>query len=119
MTFYILLRKTYKTQISKEGDKMIRKAEFSEFDKILQIYAYAREVMKKSGNPDQWGDDRPKKELLLSYMESGSLYVIEEDGNLTGVFAYIEGKDPTYSYIEDGSILSADGTIRARIKRLF
>lgn len=41
------------------------------------------------------------------------LYVIEEDGQIHGVFAFILGADPTYAVIEDGAWRSdeAYGTI--------
>ena len=42
----------------------IRKAVPEDFERILEIYAYAREVMKNSGNPDQWGDFQPPRELV-------------------------------------------------------
>ncbi len=40
----------------------IRKAEKSDFEEILKIYAGAREFMKKNGNPTQWGDSWPLDE---------------------------------------------------------
>ena len=36
------------------------------------------------------------------------LFVVEEDGEITGVFAYMGGRDETYAYIEDGAWLSDD-----------
>lgn len=67
---------------------------------VLPVYAYAREQMKKTGNPDQWGDDRPTREDLVSEFERGTLFRMDEDGALLGVFAFILGEDPTYGYIE-------------------
>ena len=47
----------------------IRKATFCDLEKILDIYKIAREYMKNNGNPNQWGDDKPKKELLISSIQ--------------------------------------------------
>ena len=33
----------------------IRKTTESDFDRIMEIYAYAREFMARTGNPNQWG----------------------------------------------------------------
>ncbi len=87
---------------------MIRKAKPSDMEKVLSVYAYARNFMRENGNPTQWGDSYPKKELLADDIEKGRLFVVEEDGEITGVFAYIGGRDKTYSYIEDGSWISED-----------
>ena len=40
----------------------VRKAEKSDIEEILKIYAGAREFMKKNGNPTQWGDSWPLDE---------------------------------------------------------
>lgn len=83
---------------------VIRKAKFSDLNLILKIYETAREYMRKTGNPDQWGTDKPKKELLEDDIQKGQLYVGEgDDGEIHFVFAFILGEDPTYSYIENGS----------------
>ena len=77
----------------------IRKAQMDDLPKILSIYQYARYFMRKTGNPTQWGDNHPAKELLTSDIEKGDLYILE-DNNILAVFALIYGADPTYGYIE-------------------
>lgn len=81
---------------------MIRPATLSDLPVIENIYAIARQFMADNGNPTQWGDGYPKRELLESDIEKGELFVYEEGGTLHGVFAFILGEDPTYAYIEDG-----------------
>lgn len=81
----------------------IRKARKEDLDRVLEIYAYARAFMTQNGNPAQWGDSYPKAELLISDIEKGQLYVIEEQRQIYGVFAFIIGEDPTYAVIEDGT----------------
>ena len=91
----------------------IRKTTIEDLDTINEIYAYAREFMKKTGNPNQWRDDKPLLSDILTDIEKGNSYVVLENGEIAGVFAFIMGEDPTYGYIEDGSWLNDEpyGTI--------
>ena len=107
---------------------MIRKARKEELPEILAVYAAARAFMAKTGNPNQWGNHHPPKELLEKDIEIGQLYVSESDGKVHGAFAFIEGPDPTYSYIENGKWISdepyyvihriaSDGTEKGLLRR--
>ncbi len=92
----------------------IRKAKPDDLESILRVYEIAREYMRKTGNPDQWGTEHPKKEMLEDDIKKDELFVGENDeGNICFVFAFILGDDPTYSYIENGNWISDDeyGTI--------
>ena len=92
----------------------IRKAQLKDMVSILRIYEIAREYMRQSGNPNQWGTTKPGKEILEDDISKGQLYVgTKDDEQIHFVFAFILGKDPTYSYIENGKWLSDDpyGTI--------
>ena len=80
----------------------IRKALAEEIEEILKIYSDAREYMKLSGNPNQWGRTYPEKELLLSDISKGELHVAEESGEILAVFVYFMGEDKTYLKIYDG-----------------
>lgn len=84
----------------------IRKARQGELSEILGIYEGARAFMRKSGNPTQWGDNYPAEEVLAKDIELGQLYVICEEDELFGVFAFIEGPDKDYNYI-DGAWLNS------------
>ena len=44
---------------------MIRLATLEDIPQLEEIYANARAYMKKTGNPTQWGDDKPKTEWLI------------------------------------------------------
>ena len=89
------------------SDKMtIRKAVKNDLPHIFEIYAHARKFMAENGNPNQWGDIKPRKELVESDIEKGISYVCEKDGEILGVFAFICGEDPTYKIIYDGEWLS-------------
>lgn len=80
----------------------IRKAKQEDFSRILQIYAMARRFMAENGNPDQWGDYHPPREMLQRDIDEGVLYVAEDGTGIHGVFAFLLGEDPTYVMINDG-----------------
>lgn len=90
----------------------IRKAQWEDLDRILEIYTIARKFMTETGNPTQWGNNYPPVEMLRADISAGNLHVVE-DKVLHGVFAYFTEPDPTYAYIEDGAWLdhSPYGTI--------
>lgn len=82
---------------------IIRPAVPDDFEKILEIYAYAREQMRAAGNASQWGDDKPSPETVREDIEKNQAYVILHRGEICGVFAFIIGEDPTYRVIEAGA----------------
>ncbi|MBR2739978.1 MAG: N-acetyltransferase [Oscillospiraceae bacterium] len=75
-------------------------------DRVLEIYSIAREFMKRSGNPRQWGDSSPAVSLIDADIENGTGRVIEKDGRIEGCFALFNGPDPTYLKIYDGEWLN-------------
>lgn len=85
---------------------MFRGAVRADLDRILQIYARARAEMAASGNPTQWGDTYPSKELLEEDIDTNRLFVYVVNGQMEAVFAFILGPDPTYAVIEDGKWLN-------------
>ena len=78
----------------------IRNALQKDFDDILRIYARAREYMKRNGNPTQWRENFPPEALINDDIREKRNYVVEADGGIHGVFAFIPGDDPTYARIE-------------------
>ncbi len=106
----------------------IRKATECDLPRILEIYKIAREYMRQSGNPTQWGTEKPRKELLEADIQTGQLFVGEDEaGVIRFVFAFLTGEDPTYSYIENGKWrsdapygtihrIAGDGTVRGVVK---
>ena len=85
---------------------MIRLAEQKEMEEILRVYDTARGFMRANGNTKQWVNGYPQRELLESDIANQNLFVLEEDGAVHAVFAFILGNDPTYDYIEDGHWLN-------------
>ena len=110
---------------------MIRLAETKDLDAIVKVYAAARAYMAASGNPHQWGDSGyPHRDLLEEDIEKRRLYVIEENGAVHAVFAFMFGDDPTYAYIEDGQWpnskpygtihrIASDGQIKGMFTKAF
>ena len=84
----------------------IRPAQTVDLDEIEKIYASARSFMAENGNPTQWVDGYPQRDLLVEDIHQNQLYVAEKTGEISGVFMFVIGQDPTYTYIEDGAWLS-------------
>ena len=80
--------------------KMIRPVHQADMDRILEIYAHARRFMAENGNPTQWGNGYPAREMLAEDIRQGRLFAVTEDGQICGVFLFAIGNDPTYGYIE-------------------
>lgn len=77
-----------------------RNATIADFEEILAIYERARKYMRETGNPDQWKNTHPTPEIIRSDIEKGDLYLLYDEDGIQGVFAYINGADPTYDYID-------------------
>ena len=67
----------------------IRKTEPNDLEKVMEIYTHAREVMKKSGNPNQWCDDKPYREQIIEDIADGNGYVVEDEAGICGVFCLL------------------------------
>ena len=91
----------------------IRKSILADAERIDEIYASAKRFMHSHGNPDQWSGEYPDIVEAKEDAEDGVGYVMEEDGKIFAVFAFIIGPDPTYSMIENGAWLNDEpyGTI--------
>lgn len=95
----------------------IRKTTEQDIGRLMEIYAYARDFMAKTGNPNQWGPTNwPPEDLLRNDIKEGSSYVCTNDnGTVIGTFYFIQGKDiePNYREITDGAWLddSAYGVV--------
>ena len=86
----------------------IQKAQPEDLAGILPVYAAAREFMRSTGNPRQWGDSFPPEDLLREEIQSGGLYTVSEDGEILAAFYFAPGPDPCYRVIENGRWLNAE-----------
>lgn len=84
----------------------IRHSTLDDFEKITAVYDYAREFMRKNGNPLQWGPAHPSSARIRRDISDGVGYVITQNGVITAVFAFIIGPDPTYAQIREGRWLN-------------
>lgn len=84
----------------------IRKSTMADLPRMEEIFAFAREQMRKNGNPNQWGSHKPARETLMEDIENQISHVLVEDGHIFGTFVFFVGEDPTYHVIEDGEWLN-------------
>ena len=78
----------------------------ADLDEILRVIRAARAYMKATGNPTQWGDDRPPQSAIERDIAAGNSYVVTDPtGRVCGTFAFIIGDDATYRTI-DGAWLN-------------
>lgn len=91
----------------------IVKAQSTDLPRLMEIYTYARNFMRETGNPAQWENLDAIERNIVADIDRGNLYLIRDDENIHGAFALIIGDDPTYADIEGGEWLSDDeyGTI--------
>ena len=85
---------------------MIRRAVESDLLDIKSIVDKARELMKSSGNVNQWVDGYPSIDVLLSDIRSGNAYLLLRENKAVAYFAMIDGPDPTYNFIAEGNWLN-------------
>ena len=83
----------------------IRKSQLTDLDTLLKMYEQARSFMSSHGNPNQWGNSYPPKQMVAQDIEDGCSYVCEEQGRIVATFYYKEGRDDTYVKIYDGKWL--------------
>jgi hypothetical protein len=84
----------------------IRYTTTQDLEKVMTIYDYARIQMKKNGNPNQWGNSRPSVQTIKADINRNNSFLITENDEICGVFAFKIGKDSTYAIIENGDWLN-------------
>ena len=91
---------------------MVRKATYEDVPELMEVFGKAREIMRASGNMQQWSDGYPSEEIVRKDIEEGVCYVHcdrklnEETGKreerIIATMAFIPGPDPTYAKIHNG-----------------
>ena len=89
---------------------MIRKATYEDLPELMEVFGRAREIMRASGNMNQWNDGYPSEEIVRKDIDEGVCYVLPERGKdgkerIIATMAFIPGPDPTYARIYDGEWL--------------
>jgi RimJ/RimL family protein N-acetyltransferase len=78
----------------------IRKTTMSDLEALIEIYAEAREFMRENGNPDQWKDGYPPRDVIERDISTGGARVCVENGKITAAFYFAVERDPTYEKID-------------------
>ncbi len=93
------------------SSRRFRHATMRDFPQMQKIYAHARELMARNGNPTQWGNTFPRAEVVLDDIanQRTMLLVDTHHGHerILAQFALCPGEDPTYKTI-DGAWLDDD-----------
>ena len=79
---------------------LIRRANSRDLPALEQLYAQARAFLRESGNPDQWGEDKPTLEQIQQDINLGYSFVCMENGRLAAAFSFHTKGEPTYTHIE-------------------
>ncbi len=78
----------------------IRHATVQDIPVILEIFDAARAFMRQNGNFEQWTGNYPAESDIVSDIELGEEYVIEDDGVVCAAFTMMSRPEPTYEIIE-------------------
>ncbi len=84
---------------------VIRKSERRDLEQIMALYEEARAFMRENGNPSQWGNSHPPREMIEADIAAGKSYVCIEGGQIAATFYFAVEEDPTYRQIEQGAWL--------------
>lgn len=84
----------------------IQKTKLKDLDIVMEIYKKARQFMKDNGNPFQWGNNYPSRDLINSDIEKDMSYVCIDAGEIVGTFCLQSVAEPTYEKIYNGSWLN-------------
>ena len=84
----------------------IRKTKPDELDTVMALYDVAREYMSSQGNPNQWINGYPWRDLIAREIDEGNSYVCEDNGEIAAVFSLLFGEEPEYQTIYDGAWLN-------------
>lgn len=82
--------------------RKIRPATLRDLDTMMALYQDARRFMAEHGNPNQWTDGYPSRQLLMQDMANGNSYVCVEGETIVGTFCFFVGEEPAYRRIENG-----------------
>lgn len=62
----------------------IRKTKIGDMNTVSEIYSFARDFMRKSGNSRQWGNSYPESDIIIADIENGVSYVMENNNEIVG-----------------------------------
>ena len=84
----------------------IRRAKAEDLGTLLALYEGARAFMAQNGNPDQWGDSYPPRELVEADIASGHSYLCVEGERVLGGFYFAVEEEANYRRLDGGRWLN-------------
>ncbi|WKY48799.1 GNAT family N-acetyltransferase [Eubacteriaceae bacterium ES3] len=87
---------------------MIRNGTLNDLNRIMEIYESARDLMKTSGNPNQWTNGYPEEWRVREDIDKKTNYVCESNGSVEAVFVFLREGDPDYLRINHGEWLNSE-----------
>ena len=86
-----------------EKKRIIRRAMLpQDGEAINRVFDAARKIMVDSGNIHQWQNGYPTLENVGFDIEREGAFVIVDNGQVVGYFAFLPSPEPTYAKIYDG-----------------
>ena len=87
----------------------LRRATYQDIPRLMEIFHAARQIMRKSGNLNQWSDGYPSEKIVRSDIDNEVCIVMcdKADGKIIATMAFIPGPDPTYAELFSEEDLSA------------
>ena len=86
--------------------RIIREARAEDITTLMPILEAARQIMRQSGNTNQWVNGYPSEEVVRMDIERKGGFVIEDDARLVGYFAFLPAPESTYAQIYEGAWLN-------------
>ncbi|MDL2282521.1 GNAT family N-acetyltransferase, partial [Parabacteroides sp. OttesenSCG-928-G06] len=71
-----------------------------------EIYNIAKHFMATTGNKNQWINDYPTRELILSGIKEGKQYILICENQIVGTFFFSVEEDEAYTKIHKGEWLN-------------
>ncbi len=83
-------------------DLSIVTAGISDLNEIMVLIEHSRKLMIANGNPHQWPQGYPSKEMIVADLAQGDCKLIKYQDTAAGSFVVKVGPDPSYQEITDG-----------------
>ena len=85
--------------------RLIREARAEDIPQLMPIFEAARQIMRQSGNVHQWINGYPSEEVVRNDIERYGGFVVTDDEQIVGYFAFLPAPEPTYEKIYEGAWL--------------
>ncbi len=86
----------------KKNELAIVTAEQKDLDEIMGLIENSRKLMIANGNPNQWPQGYPGREMITADLAQGDCRIIKCKNAVAGSFVVKNGPDPSYQKIFEG-----------------